>query len=217
MLTRNGELCQHKVPHYPGLLTDREHKAYIRVTMEMKDTIESCEICQNIIKGWENEVPRLIKLASHGLSPHLPTINTSDRKETWQIFDTFYKKEGIAEVMLCSRLGEDGQEFSVMKKVPPDSENAIEVFGDKHEVFFLTQGKSATAVLEEFLDNERFGLELKRKQLEITIAKGLYQRYPAAICRRVCRAVMPLFGEQAVVDNEQTSVERTSASVKMKL
>lgn len=217
MLKRNGELCRHKVPDFPGLLTDSEHKAYLEVIEYMKEELEFSNNCERIFHEFEKQIPRLKNLAGNGAPPDMPSVALRDGKDTWQILDVFYRKEGVGELLFCSRQTKDGQEFSVLKKFYPESGQIIEVFGKKINVHYLANGKEPSRVLECFLDNELYHIEIYRKELELRIAKDLFKRHSANICRRVCKAVAPLYGNQRAIENENVSARKITIGTKMKL
>lgn len=217
MLKRKGEVCRHKVPGYPGLLTDSEHEIYVEIVEYVKEDLSFINNCQRIFNEFEEQLPRLRKLVDNVALPNLPTITLLNRDDTWQILDTFYKKEGFGELLFCSRLAKDGREFSVLKKFYAESNQVIELFGKKIDIFYLANGKDPSRVLEQFLDNELYSIEMRKKEMELKIIKDVFKRHPADICRRVCKAVAPLFDEHAMTEIENISSVETASNMKMKL
>jgi hypothetical protein len=216
MLKRNGELCRHKVPDFPGLLTDSEHKAYIKVVEYVKEDIQHCNFRGNVIAEIEKQIPRLKKIADKTVPENAPTFVFRDDK-TWKILDVFYKDVGVWELYFCSLAAATEREFSVIQKLYPKSGEITELFGKTLDSFYMARGRNPSLVLDEFLDNQRFTFGIAKKKLEVRIAEDLFKRHSADFCGRVCKAIAPLYEKQRPIENENAPVEKIATGVKMKV
>jgi hypothetical protein len=219
MLKRKGEFCQHEVPGYPGLLTASEYKAYNNVVERMKEDFENLNYWAGILVEFEKQIPRLIKLAERGIPRNAETI-TMLGTEIWQVFDTFCKVKNHGDLLFCTRQAASGTEFCVIVKCPVGSPQRFELFGKTIDRYYHTRGTSPSLVLANFLDRERYGFEITEKRRELEIAEYLSERserYDPDVCRRVCKAVAPLFKKQPTTELKDVSIEKPSAGMKMKL
>jgi hypothetical protein len=216
MLKRHGELCQHEVPGFPGLLTDTEHEAYAEVVEYVKADMRHCNFRKNVIAEIEKQIPRLKTLADKPVPENAPPFDFRDNK-TWKILDVFYKEKDVFELCFCSRAEASEREFSVIQKLHPKSGEVKELFGKTLDSFYMARGRNPSLVLDEFLDNQRFTFEIAQKKLELTIAEDLFKRHPADLCRRVCKAVAPLYAKQQAEENENAPAEIITTGAKMKL
>ncbi|MGB8371229.1 MAG: hypothetical protein WCF71_18260 [Verrucomicrobiia bacterium] len=216
MLKRHGELCQHEVPGFPGLLTDSEHEAYVEMVEYMKEELQFHNHCKQIIAGFEKQVSRLKILVSAAVPKNAQSI-TMGTGDKWQILDVFFKEKDYAELLFCSRSTASETEFSIIKRCYSKSDEVIEVFDQKIDRFYHTRGKNPALVLEQFLDKERYGVEVLEKRLDLRITEDLFKRHPADLCRRVCKALAPLYAKQPAVENEIAPAGKITTGVKMKL
>lgn len=216
MLKRNGEFCRHKVTDFPGLLTDSEHEAYIEVIEYLKDEIKHCDFRKKMVVEIEKQIPRLKQLADEAVPENAPTFVFRDGK-TWKIIDVFFKEKDLWEVYFCSLATPAEREFSVIQRLYPKSGEIMEVFGRTLDSYYMGFGKIPSLVLDSFLDNQKFISEITQKKLEVRIAEDLFKRHPAAFCRRICKAVVPLYDKQTAIENENVSAEKITTGRKMKL
>lgn len=207
MLKRKGELCRRKVPGFPGLLTDSEHKAYVEIIEYVKKDIQHCNFCRNVIAEIENQIPQLKELADKTV-PQRTDVVTDGGCDEWQILHTFPKIEKFVDLLFCSQQKAGTRYFSVLARDcrMPQLDCSYRVFDT-----------NPSLVLEHFLDNQRYGFGILKNKLELRIAGDLFKKHPADVCRRVCKAVAPLYDKQTAIENENAPAEKMATGVKMKL
>lgn len=212
MLKRSGELCQHKVPCYSGLLTPGEYKAYGEAYDYMRSEIQRFKKRSATLSEIEKQIPALNKLATMA-APQNAEIVAMRNEEEWQILKVIHKYKDQAELLFCSRETNDKRLFGVIEKFAP--ETAVKFC--QGEAAPLSVGVDHSLVLKHFFDVESYATELAKRRLELNIAEDLFKRHPPEICRRVCKAIACLYDKQQFIEAENVVTKRMTVGLKMKL
>src|SRR6185437_3176980 len=112
MIKRNGQLCQHNVPDYPGRLTDAEFIAYNKVFPLIEDSFNHFSIATNSVKTVENSLPRLID-SRLSLFDNEEVTTIQQHETQWQIIEPLVKNPRT-ELLFCKRNVEGKDEFAII-------------------------------------------------------------------------------------------------------
>lgn len=209
MLRRNGEVCEHPVPNYPGLLTDSEQRAYNEAIFSLDWLLKEFDKGANALAEIERQIPRLAEL----------TTNTADKSLTiygangeWQVHQTL-RKGAHCELLLCSRQSEHGLHFGIVER-----QNSNSLYAQKHgNADLLMTSNRPSLLLQDFVESERHVLQLFQQDIEATVEQTLAERFPAQDCSRAVRAISARCGTQSSSKTVNGPAEKQTRTVKIRI
>ena len=199
MLKRNGEDCEHAVPDFPGLLTTSEFKAYNVAFPLMAAHVAEFNERANILSEIVKRSSQIAEEVAAKAAPSLPTLTVSETPESvWHIRQTLFKSRG-GEVLLCSRMDEEKQQFGIIEKFDPQSSYARAHGGANLQI----TGNNPFVLLQNFVEYERLLLQMFRQDIEATTEENLSEKFPGQNHSRVVHAISMRCGGKAPVESEK--------------
>jgi hypothetical protein len=114
MLKRQGELCQHEVPGYPGLLTNREYRAYRETVSMVEWELQLYNKKAAAFSEIEKQISRLRKLADNATPENAQVITVRGDEKTWRVLEIFFAEKNESELLFCLHDSKSGRLFSVI-------------------------------------------------------------------------------------------------------
>jgi hypothetical protein len=201
MLKRDGEDCEHEVPNYPGLLTNREHAAYQAAIPVVAEEVRLYNERTKILAEIEKQSPEIAEKISSQQDIPLTA--------EWQLRHSLFKSTR-SEMTLCSRSVDGEQQFGVIERFDPNSPYA-RTQGESDEIM---RGNNAFLVLQNFVESERSVLDVYRKDIAATVEEKLTEMFPQLNNKRVVRAIVARCDGQVPVQAEK---EAPAKSIKIRM
>ena len=210
LLRRNGEVCEHPVPGYPGLLTDSEQKAYTEVITSMAWLLKELNDAAVALVEIEKTIPALAKQASDNTPENSSTIRDTDSE--WQIHRTLHKS-ARNEVLLCSRRTEQGTQFGIVEQFTHNSVYA----NARGEADVQMTSNQASLLLQDYLAQERQVLQLFKQDIIVSVEETLAEKFPGQDYSRVIKAISASCEKSISPEDQQTEeAERQSKNVRIR-
>lgn len=211
MLKRNGEICQHEVPEYPGLLTDSEQKAYTEALASIEGQLQEFNEGTTALAEVEKQIPQLTEQAAETVTNGAPRIALRGTSAVWQIRGTLFKSNRN-ELLFCSHDTGQGMEFGIIETFDPTSPYARA----NGSATLLMTSNQPSVLLQDYLENERQVLQLFRKDIEATVEETLAEKFPGENHSRVVKAISARCGNQKSAEGQNVRGEKVARNVRVR-
>jgi hypothetical protein len=190
MLKRNGQLCQHSVPDYPGRLTDDEFLAYNTVFTTVEDEFQQLSGIRDSLDELEASLAKVVGSATNAPS-RAETVRGKDGAE-WQIIKPLLKPQH-SDVLLCKRTVGADTEFAVIERFNPNSplakaQGSCEVQMTSHDPKRLVQ---------DFAQSQREMLHLWVHDIVAMARENLEEKFSGQDLSRVVKAIAQRCAKQS--------------------
>jgi hypothetical protein len=209
LMRRNGEICRHQVPGYPGLLTDSEQKAYDEAFASVEWLLKEFKENERALNAIEKEIPSLALSVTEKTSQSTSAIRTGDNE--WHVDRTLHKSSRN-EILLCSRQTSDGKQFGVVEQF---AHNSIYANANGDTDLQMTSNQAAL-LLQDYVQQERQVLQMFKQDIEASIEETLAHKFPGQDYGRVVKAISARCAGQKVGRSEQAGNEKRSQNHRIK-
>jgi hypothetical protein len=211
MLKRNGEICQHEVPEYPGLLTDSEQKAYTEAIASVEKLLTEFNAGATALSEVEKQIPKLEKVVAGDAAENTQSVVIRGQDSEWQIRQTLFKS-ARSELLLCSREAGLEKEFGIVERLNPNSLYAQAHGGSD----LLMTSNNPSLLLQDYLENERRVLQMFREDIEATVEETLAEKFPGENHSRVVKAISARCGNQKSAEGQNVRGEKVARNVRIR-
>lgn len=211
MLKRNGEVCQHEVPEYPGLLTDSEQKAYTEAIASVEKLLTEFNAGATALSEVEKQIPKLEKFVAGDTAENTQSVVIRWQDTEWQIRRTLFKS-ARSELLLCSREAGPEKEFGIVERLNPNSLYAQAHGGSD----LLMTSNNPSLLLQDYLEDERRVLQMFREDIEATVEETLAEKFPGENHSRVVKAISARCGNQKSAEGQNVRGEKVAKNVQIR-
>ena len=209
LMRRNGEICEHRVPGYPGLLTDSEQRAYSEVFPDVEWLLKEYSENEKALNAVEKEIPSMALSVAEKTSQNTMAVRTGDNE--WQVHRTLHKS-ARNEILLCSRQTLEGKQFGVVEQFAHNSVYANSL----GETDLQMTSNQAVLLLQDYVEQERHVLQLFKQDIEASIEEALANKFPGQDYGRVVKAIAARCGGQISSKGEKAQVEKRNQNQRIK-
>ena len=211
MLKRNGEVCEHGVPDYPGLLTDSELNAYKTAFPSVEGMLREFNEGATALANVEKKAPQIVKQAAENTVNGTEIITIRGQDTTWQVKQILHKS-ARNELLFCSRDSGEGTQFGIVERFAPKSLYA-QVHGNTD---LLLTSNQPSLLLQDHLENEKRILEMFRTDIQATVEETLAEKFPGENYGRVVKAISARCKTRAAGERQNTPSEKQGKNVRIR-
>lgn len=209
LMRRNGEICEYRVPGYPGLLTESEQKAYAEAFPSVEWLLNEYGENERALNAIEKEIPSLALSISETTTQSTSAIRTGDNE--WQVHRTLHKS-ARNEILLCSRQTPEGKQFGVVEQFAHNSiyANAL------GETDLQMTSNQAVLLLQDYVEQERHVLQLFKQDIEASVEETLANKFPGQDYGRVVKAIASRCRGEVSGKTDKAQTEKRSQNQRIK-
>lgn len=181
MLKRNGQLCRHRVPDFPGRLTDSELNAYQSAFADLENIFDEFAALAKSINSLDTEA------VSRADNSQMEFAEINGVK--WRV-NRQLSTGNLGDVFLCKL--ENQKEFAIVERFDADSP-----FAKVNGTYKIHQtGNDARQLLADYRRAERQTLKFLADDLSVDVREHLCEKYSSPDAPRICRALTARFNKE---------------------